>query len=374
MHKNSSPFINKDTDSNKENIPPPTLFITMPADTRQQERRNAPRVPLQELSMSPDPNDLVITQVTSPEPLPSAPTSPETSTALTKQTGNCPKCRLPYHYDHVAWCRGLSDGYTCRCHKKPPASEPTSPTIVETEPDPIHLFHTSVQQLDEFYPDKASYLTFRTKVINEPTFTAFDYAYHSHRSVKAQIEAAEDLLKSLRIMDESHITAVEAALIEMRKGPLNDTVFSKTTTEKDEFFTKMTTTYIHQTPSSITKKQPYKRRSTYPKRQVSILIPQGTGSSSGSQSNPINVETYQPPPRPRKKHFPRNTCFKCGSTQHYFTHCSLYKCWRCNRIAPGHHQIDCLQRTMHETPHVLEDNDYYDDFISADADYNLSGE
>ena len=160
----------------------------------------------------------------------------------------------------------------------------------------------------------------------------------------------------------------------MRKGPLNDTVFSKSTTKRDGFITKTTTTYIHQNPSSITKKQSYKRRSTYPKQQVSFLIPQGTGSSSGSQSNPINVETYQPPPRPRKKHFPRNTCFKCGSTQHYFTHCSLYKCWRCNRIAPGHHQIDCLQWTMHETPHVLEDNDYYDDFISADADYNLSGE
>lgn len=30
----------------------------------------------------------------------------------------CPKCRLPLVYDHVAWCRGLTDGYTCRCPKE----------------------------------------------------------------------------------------------------------------------------------------------------------------------------------------------------------------------------------------------------------------
>ena len=25
----------------------------------------------------------------------------------------CPKCRRKYLYDHVAWARGLDDGYTC---------------------------------------------------------------------------------------------------------------------------------------------------------------------------------------------------------------------------------------------------------------------
>lgn len=32
-----------------------------------------------------------------------------------KESKNCPKCRLPLNYDHVAWCRGFTDGYTCRC-------------------------------------------------------------------------------------------------------------------------------------------------------------------------------------------------------------------------------------------------------------------
>ena len=27
----------------------------------------------------------------------------------------CGKCGLDKVYDHVSWCRGLSDGYTCRC-------------------------------------------------------------------------------------------------------------------------------------------------------------------------------------------------------------------------------------------------------------------
>ena len=43
--------------------------------------------------------------------------------------GTCPKCRLPYIYDHVAWCRGLDSGYTCRCDRKP-----LQPTKEEPEP------------------------------------------------------------------------------------------------------------------------------------------------------------------------------------------------------------------------------------------------
>ena len=31
----------------------------------------------------------------------------------------CPKCRRKYLYDHVAWARGLDDGYTCRCPEDP---------------------------------------------------------------------------------------------------------------------------------------------------------------------------------------------------------------------------------------------------------------
>src|SRR5271154_246651 len=45
-----------------------------------------------------------------------------------KKKGTCPKCRLPYISDHIAWCRGLDNGYTCRCHRKPlqpiPEEEP----------------------------------------------------------------------------------------------------------------------------------------------------------------------------------------------------------------------------------------------------------
>ena len=89
---------------------------------------------------------------------------------------------------------------------------------------------TTVQQLDEFYTNKASYLSFQTKVIHEPSFTTFDYAYHFHRSLKHQIQMTEELLSSLKTMDKTHITAVEAALLRMCKGPLGDKIFSKTTT------------------------------------------------------------------------------------------------------------------------------------------------
>lgn len=111
------------------------LCLTTPlTPNKTLEQRNAPRTPLKEISMSPDPNDT--TYQTSPEQIPT-----ETPLALTKRTGDCPNCHLPYNYDHVAWCRGLSDGYTCRCHKKTPIDIPTSPTptISETDRDPNEI-------------------------------------------------------------------------------------------------------------------------------------------------------------------------------------------------------------------------------------------
>ena len=37
----------------------------------------------------------------------------------------CTQCRLPLKYDHVAWARGLTDGYTCRCKQKAKKEEPS---------------------------------------------------------------------------------------------------------------------------------------------------------------------------------------------------------------------------------------------------------
>ena len=171
MHQNSSPYINNDIDSNKENIPP-TYSYSMPSNTRSAEQRALNCTPLQEISPSPDPNDIVIT--TSPEPTPKP-----TSKALIKRTGNCPLCQLPYVYNHIAWCRGLTNGYTCHFHKETPPPEPETPKV-DITPVEAPLSLTTVQQLDKFYPDIASYLSFRTKVINKPSFTTFNYAYHSH--------------------------------------------------------------------------------------------------------------------------------------------------------------------------------------------------
>ena len=108
-----------------------------------------------------------------------------------------------------------------------PNTPETNTTTIEV---PISPTPTTVQQLDDFYPDKASYLSFQTKVIHKPFFTTFNYAYHSHRSLKYQIQMTEELLSSLWTMDETHITTVEAALLQMCKGLLGDRIFSKTTT------------------------------------------------------------------------------------------------------------------------------------------------
>ena len=39
----------------------------------------------------------------------------------------CPTCQLPYVYNHIAWCRGLTNGYTCRYNLPQPKTPP--PTI-----------------------------------------------------------------------------------------------------------------------------------------------------------------------------------------------------------------------------------------------------
>ena len=133
---------------------------------------------------------------------------------------------------------------------------------------------TTVQQLDEFYPNKASYLSFQKKVINKPSFSTFDYVYHSHRSLKHQIQMTEELLSSLKTMDETHITTIKASLLRMRQGPLGDKIFSKTTTTQENGFEKTVTTYLHDVYP------PQKQRNTYPLRKVSFLTPQETGSST----------------------------------------------------------------------------------------------
>ena len=97
----------------------------------------------------------------------------------------------------------------------------------------------------------------------------------------------EELLSSLKTMDKTHVTTVEATLLRMHKGPLGDKIFRKTTTVREDGFEKTTTTYLHDVYP------PQKRRNTYPQRKVSFLTPQGTRSSTsyGSQRNPIIMDS-----------------------------------------------------------------------------------
>ena len=179
----------------------------------------------------------------------------------------------------------------------------------------------------------------------------------------------EELLSSLQTTDKTHITAVEATLLRMCKGPLGDKIFSKTTTVWENGFEKTTTTYLHDIFP------PQKWRSTYPQRKVSFLTPQETGSSTsyGSQQNPIIIDSPPTSPKQWSTSFLWNTCFKCRSSQHAIIYCPSYKCWHYNQMASGHYQSKCLEHPRNQ-PHVFKNHDDYDNYISADADYNLSGE
>ena len=281
MHQNFSLSTNNNTNSNKENIPPINWYL-MPSNTCQ-TTSPTPHSSSWTLNLSwpkwYNPNHL-------PESTPQDSVPPVTSTALIKRIRNGLKCWLPYVYDHIAGCWGLSNGYTYCCHKASLTDVPTPLISPKTDLTTIEapIPHTMVQQLDTFYPDKASYLTFQTKVVHKPSFAAFDYAYLSHWSIKHQIKIAKELLALLWTMDKTHIIAMEAALIQMHKGPQGDGIFSKTTTIKEDRWEKTTTTYLHNAPP------PKKRRSTYPQRKVSFLTPQETRLSSEFQQNPIIVE------------------------------------------------------------------------------------
>ena len=72
----------------------------------------------------------------------------------------------------------------------------------------------------------------------------------------------EELLSSLKTMDETHITTVEATLLRMCKGPLGDKIFSKTTIIQENRFEKTTTTYLHDVYP------PQKQRNTYLQRKA----------------------------------------------------------------------------------------------------------
>ena len=54
----------------------------------------------------------------------------------------CPTCRLPYVYDHIAWCRGQTDRYTCKCNlpqpKMPPPTVQSEP--IQRPPQKPHCF------------------------------------------------------------------------------------------------------------------------------------------------------------------------------------------------------------------------------------------
>ena len=132
MHQNSSPYTNN-INSNKENIPP-TYQYQMPSNTRSAEQQALNHTLLQNIPTFPDPNDIVVT--TSPESTPEP-----TTKALIKRTRNCPLCRLPYVYNHVAWCRGLTNRYTCYFHKETSTQEQTpsktDTTTIETPLSPL---------------------------------------------------------------------------------------------------------------------------------------------------------------------------------------------------------------------------------------------
>ena len=49
---------------------------------------------------------------------------------------HCGECRHPKKYDHIAWRRGLVDGYSCQCSKSPSPLDNTPEETLDAAPTP----------------------------------------------------------------------------------------------------------------------------------------------------------------------------------------------------------------------------------------------
>ena len=75
------------------------------------------------------------------------PSSPPPASPSPNET--CIVCRLPTTYDHVAWARGESDGYSCQCGRDTPASVPSPPDNTPTRALTPQLGRRTVPFVDE---------------------------------------------------------------------------------------------------------------------------------------------------------------------------------------------------------------------------------
>jgi hypothetical protein len=285
--------------------------------------------------------------------------SPQTPSPSPKHNSLfCPKCGLRYKYDHVAWCRGQDNGWTCKCNKIP-IVEPVTPAPSEISLDDCQ-FIDSIQVLDNAFRTTEDYQQFVKEHGMDWTstqeFQIFNQAYLTHRAVDPHISDLKGISKQLsdasqrlheldiameKIMDENYTP--------LKKMGFEDHIF--------EFLYK-------KAPSAPT--------------PISIKKPRFQRATKRTNSFPKKAKH---PERPISRTGLR--CFLCDSPTHFKQKCPDYHCYYCGKNAPGHWNKDCpvknswdrikvIPREEEEENYPDEEGGYYDIYVEDDG--NLNGE
>ena len=166
-----------------------------------------------------------------PAPIINVPVPPQKE-KVKKDFGDiCPKCRCPYKYDHVAWARGQTDGYTCRCKKdlapppSPPfiplspcprtpspkttASEQANPTTVQP-PAQRPIPYVNYDQFDRWVRDDTNYLCLHDNLLYQDQINAYlsdwkrlDNMETHLGEMQGRLDSAWDALETAQVKLES---------------------------------------------------------------------------------------------------------------------------------------------------------------------------
>ena len=281
-------------------------------------------------------------------------------------SSTCPKCRLPLKYDHVAWCRGQTDGWTCRC-KNIPIIEPVTPLedtkALPRTPTPSEAslddcpFTDPIQVLDNAFRTTADYQQFVKEHDKGWTstheFQIFNQAYLTHRAVDPHISELKGIAKQisevsqrLYELDVTMEKTMDANYISLKKMGFEDHIF--------EFLCKK----VPLAPTPVSTKKPRLQQ-------------------TAKRTNPFPKKAKHPE-RPTSRTGLR--CFLCGNPTHFKQNCPKYRCYYCGRNAPGHWNRNCPDKNgwdrikiiPQEEDSYFDHGEYYDIYCNDDG--NLNGE
>lgn len=306
----------------------------------------------------------------------------------------CPKCRRPYKYDHVAWARNQTDGYTCRCKKDnvPPPSPPLVPlaprprtpspkTTASEQANPTQtmterpLTYVNYDQFNRWVRDHTNYQCLRDTLYYDDEINAklsdwkrLDNMEAHLDEMKGRLDTAWDALDSAQfklgqakedVRKTVHDFPLAYRGIIREKKRVFDNLKGQGIEKKASAFFRESAQDEEETKE---KKRQRKRSDTHhlpsyprnPHRPIAISSSSSSGIEVPIRSRPTPTIDSQgwdrqfatvgarfiPAPN-LSPEVTRTTCHQCQKSGHVRKDCEQYKCRFCNRHKPNHSPYHC---------------------------------